>query len=288
MRVGAAAAPRWWGIEPSQLPDYLGHLSASGATSVEFIVHHGRATRDPSTVHLDRSAWRFAVEQATLHGLHVDVHNSLDPRFRLERWTTDRDGFQGDLRPVIDLLADIGQRQAGPPVFVVHAADRCDRPESATSEALAWLAEELEQLRSGAVACVELRSRSGLHDHRFDRDRDRLVAFVEEQSSPAIGMCWDVANEWLSATRSGRQMSLPDEMPSCVRHVHLHGSTSDGSLHAPLGDGNVPWAAALGLLEREQWGGSATLEIRYRLAHEIGDPWTVLAESVRQALSVRI
>ena len=287
-RVGAAAAPRWWGINPSGLPDYLAHIAASGATSVEFIVHHGPATRDPSTVHLDRSAWGFAVEQSNRLGLHVDVHNSLDPRFHLDRWSSDPGGFRRDLLPILNLLAEIEQRQSDPPVLVVHAADRCAAPETVTSEALDWLAKELQDRRCAAVTCVELRSRSGQDDQRFDRDRDRLANFVEGQESPAIGVCWDVANEWLSAMRTGREMATPLELPACVRHVHLHGVTVDGSLHAPLGDGNVPWAAALDVLERSRWGGSATLEIRYRLAREIGDPWTVLAESVRQALNVRI
>lgn len=288
MRIGAAAAPRWWGVEPSGLPDYLAHLAASGATSVEFIVHHGPAIRDPSTVHLDRSVWRPAVAEATRRGLHVDVHNSLDPRFRLDRWAVDRHGLQNDLRPIVDLLAALSERQADPPAFVVHAADRCSEADAVTADALAWLATELDLRRCGAVPCVELRSKVGPDDDRFDRNWDHLVAFVETQANSTIGVCWDLANEWLSAVRSGRNLTLPEAIPSCVRHVHLHGSTEAGLLHAPLGAGNVPWQSAMELLLRERWCGSATLEIRYRLAHDLGEPWTVLADSFRQALSVRI
>jgi sugar phosphate isomerase/epimerase len=128
---------------------------------------------------------------------------------------------------------------------------------------------------------------AGPDDDRFDRSRDRLVAFVATLANSAVGVCWDLANEWLSAVRSGGDLALPKSVPSCVQHVHLHGSTGDGLLHAPLGGGNVPWQAAMELLVRDGWCGSATLEIRYRLAHDLGDPWTVLADSIRQALSVR-
>ena len=287
MRIGAAAAPRWWGVDQLRLPAYLAHLSASGASSVEFIVHHGPATRDPATVHLDRATWDFAVREATRRGLHVDIHNSLDPGFRLDRWTTDPDGLKTDLAPILDLLASIEQQQASPPVFVVHAAERCSEPEAVTREVLAWLASELVVRRIQSVACVELRAGAGLDDERFDRDRNRLVTFVEKQRNPAIGVCWDVSNEWLSSVRIGRNLAMPDTMPSCVRHVHLHGATSDGLLHAPLGDGNVPWVAALDLVRSARWAGSVTLEIRYRLAHDIGEPWTVLAESISRALHVR-
>ena len=223
MRVGAAAAPRWWGVASSRLTSYLDHLDASGATSVEFIVHHGPAARDPSTVHLDRSVWRLAVDEATRRGLHVDVHNSLDPRFGLDRWAADPDGLRKDLRPIVNLLAAIAEQQADPPVLVIHAADRCQKAEVVTAEALAWLATELDLRGCGAVTCVELRSKAGRFDDRFDRNRDRLVAFIVAQSHPAMGLCWDLANDWLSAVRSGRNLALPEGIPSYVRHVHLHG-----------------------------------------------------------------
>lgn len=287
MRIGAAAAPRWWGVDPHGLPDYLAHLRASGATSVELIVHHGPAARDPSSVHLDRSDWAYAVGEAARVGLHVDVHNSLDPRLRLDRWTTDRVGLETDLGPILDLLVTVEQRQAAPPAFVVHAVDLPSSSQAVTQQVLAWLVAELDRRRCGAIVCVELRAGSGRGDGRFDRDRGRLEAFVEAQSSPAIGMCWDVANDWLTAARTGRDLASPRAAPPCVRHVHLHGASGDGSLHAPLGDDTVPWAAALDLLEISGWSGSVTLEIRYRSARDLGDPWTVLAESVRRALSVR-
>ena len=41
------------------------------------------------------------------------------------------------------------------------------------------------------------------------------------------------------------------------------------------------------MLRKAGWAGSVTLEIRYRLANDVGDPWTVLAESVRRAKTVR-
>lgn len=286
-RIGAAAAPRWWGVAPIRLPAYLDHLADSGATSVELVVHYGPATRDPSAVHLDRRDWALAIHEAVQRGLHIDVHNSLDERFRLDRWGSERIGLQTELLPILDLLAEVGKRQHHPPVFIVHAADGCAGPESVTSQALGWISSELERRESSAIVCVELRASDGSDDNRFDRYRERLVAFVEAQRSAAIGLCWDVANDWLSARRSGRELAIPSTVPRCVRHVHLHDATADGLLHAPLGEDSVPWAVALKRLGDEGWVGSVTLEIRYRLAHDVGEPWIVLAESVRRALSVR-
>ena len=287
MRIGAAAAPRWWGIEPAGLPAYLVHLVATGATSVELIVHHGSATRDPSSVHLDRRDWGPALDEAERVGLHVDVHNSLDPRFRLARWSSDRVGLQGDLVPIVDLLAEVGRRQTHPPAFVVHAADGCRDARSVTGDVLTWIAAELEARRSTAHLCVELRAADGSNDQRFDRDRDRLIGFVDGLDSPRIGMCWDIANDWLTARRTCRPLELPTLMPSCVRHGHLHDAAVGGLLHAPLGEGSVPWVEAMTLFAGAHGDMSVTLEIRYRLAHEVGDPWTVLGDSVRRALSVR-
>lgn len=287
MRIGAAAAPRWWGIDRHGLSNYLAHLSACGASSVELVVHHGPATRDPSAVHLGRANWEFALDLATQRGLHVDVHNSLDARFQLAQWSTDPAGLRADLHPILDLLSEIEKEQGRPPSFVVHAADGCQRPETATREVLAWLVMELERRGCPTNVCLELRAAVGPDDVRFDRHRERLVAFIDEQRHPLIGLCWDVANEWLSARRAGRELELPIEAPTCLRHVHLHDATAGVLLHAPLGDGGVPWEDALRMLRRVEWSGSVTLEIRYRLAHDDGDPWTVLAESVRRAKSVR-
>jgi len=287
MRIGAAAAPRWWGVDRRRLPSYLAHLSACGASSVEFIVHHGPATRDPVSVHLDRSDWPFAIDLAAEHGLHVDLHNSLDARFKLSRWSSDPAGLKADLTPVLDLLASIERRQSRPACFVVHAADGCPDPEAITGDALAWLADEAERRGASTVICLELRAAAGPDDVRFDRDRERLVAFIEDQRNPSIGLCWDVANERLSAVRRGRRPDLPTMPPACLRHVHLHDATDGGLLHAPLSNGQVPWEAALRMLRKAGWAGSVTLEIRYRLANDVGDPWTVLAESVRRAKSVR-
>jgi len=287
IRIGAAAAPRWWSMDPTRRPAYLDHLAASGATSVEFIVHHGAASRDPASVHLDRSEWASAVAEAVARGLHVDVHNSLEPRFRLERWDAERSGFSDDVAPVLDLLADIEQRQGAAPALVVHAAVDCLQPEATTAGALRWMTAELERRRASATVCLELRAGSGVSDVRLDRDRQRLTAFISELAHPSVGLCWDVANEWLTFNRVVRPYpGTNGPLPRCLRHVHLHSAIADGLLHAPLADGNVPWAEALTSLVDNGWCGSVTLEIRYRLAHDVGDPWTVLADSIRRALSV--
>ena len=286
MRVGVAAAPRWWGVEPAGLDPYLDHLAASGATAVELIVHDGPASRDPSTVHLPRSLWSTTVARATSRGLHVDVHNSLDPRLSLERFAVDASGFAADIASTLDLLADIEQHQGTPPSLVVHADTSSPDPEAATASAMTWIANELVTRGSAGPTCLELRSAASAEDRRFDRRREALVDFVDRLADDRLAVCWDVANDWLTARRSSLPYALPEAVPARLGHVHLHDALPDGLLHAPLADGGVPWGPALELLRDARWGGSATLEIRYRLASDVGEPWAVLAESIRRALSV--
>jgi sugar phosphate isomerase/epimerase len=72
-----------------------------------------------------------------------------------------------------------------------------------------------------------------------------------------------------------------------INHVHLHDRhPGGGGLHAPLGMTGLPWRRAIGCLQNAGWNGAITLEIRYRYALELGQPWDVLAASFDQVRRV--
>lgn len=73
---------------------------------------------------------------------------------------------------------------------------------------------------------------------------------------------------------------------SLVRHVDVHDGDHDGTVRHQLLRDLVPWEAQLGAMVDAGYAGSAILEIRYRYASEIGEPWAVLAESYRQVVAL--
>jgi sugar phosphate isomerase/epimerase len=117
-----------------------------------------------------------------------------------------------------------------------------------------------------------------------DDDRwDRSPLSLADGVTPPVGICWDIANQWLGS----RETDLPAAARAAVRHIHLHDSRPDLTLHAPLDTGAIHWRGAITrFLEQSPWQGCVTLEIRYRYASEIGEPWSVLEDSIRHAARV--
>jgi fermentation-respiration switch protein FrsA (DUF1100 family) len=213
-------------------------------------------------------------------GCHVDIHAPLPSEFRLVEWAADPDAYEARLAPVIDLLKRIESGQDRPPVFVIHGAN--DDP-ILTLFWLRRLLDILDSKGSRAVPVIEVRAPSGGHDKRFDRDPLRLVRALSPLGPDRVGMCWDIAHDW---ERERVVTSLTPDLMRWIRHVHLHDERADGYVHAPLGNGVIPWQSALRQLREHSYEGSITLEIRYRYASEIGEPWAVLADSLAQVAQI--
>ena len=182
------------------------------------------------------------------------------------------------------MLESDPRRRSGtgaPPVFVIHAA--ADHPET-TGAYLEWLSWGAWTERgSNTRISLELRTTEGPADHRFDRSIESLGSFLTELDLPRIGMCWDVAHDW---ENGGRITQLSPRALHWINHVHIHDSRADAAVHAPLDAGSVPWREAVAALKDVGWQGSITLEIRYRYAAELGEPWNVLEASLRSFRSV--
>jgi sugar phosphate isomerase/epimerase len=113
-----------------------------------------------------------------------------------------------------------------------------------------------------------------------------LLSLVEPFDDRYAGICWDVAHDWENDLSHGRAITEPDaSFLARVAHVHIHDSAPDGSVHYPLGDGGVPWRGHLATLASAGYAGSVIMEIRYRYALAVGEPWHVLRDSYRAAES---
>lgn len=287
MLLGNAAAPRWWEQDPARFDQYLKFMVGAGATSIEFVLHHGAIDPRGARVHLPEADWLPLARKAQSVGLACQLHASLDKRFDLSRWTTDRAGLTADYLPFLAAARRIAEGQSTAVAFVLHgtssASDVNDERGRAASRFFAWVADELAG--ASVAVCPELRPARDASDRRWDCSRSSLAAFVAELDAPEIGICWDLGHDWENRRFDAEWSATPPEsFLSRVRHVHLHGVGRDGSLHHPLGVDGEPWTAQLRALAKRGYAGAATMEIRYRYALAVGEPWTVLAASYRRAL----
>jgi sugar phosphate isomerase/epimerase len=284
--AGCAAAPRWFDLSMARFPAYLDWIAAAGARVVELVVHHGPITPEGARVHLEAADWPAAVQACRERGIAVVLHAPLDERFRLDRFASDPTGLLAELDPILDLLTELEQTQGRPSLLVLHGAGDRHTGRTTTVDVVRRLAGDLARRGATAGLALELRTPLSADDRRFDRSRSALAAFVDELALPHVGICWDVANDWRTAELLGRDYALPDaSFLARVLHVHLHDANEAGLLHAPLHRDAVPWRAARDCLRDAGWRGAVTLEIRYRLAAEIGEPWEVLRTSLQRFLA---
>lgn len=280
IRFGPAGAPRWFNQNLALLEHYLDLIAEEGGSAIEFVVLPDPGTEELGRVHLLGPIAPTAIDRAQARGLMVNLHAPLTPAFRVAEWARDRDSYRNRFLPIIDLLRVTEVGQAEPPVFVIHAA--AGRPDQ-TSNYLEWLAETLSGAHLAARIAVELRGPGSGDFHEFDRSLATLSAFVDGIGDDRIGICWDVAHDW---EHGGDIAELGPDLARHINHVHVHDNRPTGEVHAPLGSGSVPWRDALRQLNDAGWSGSVTLEIRYRYACELGDPWDILRASLQAARAV--
>lgn len=277
IRIGSAASPRWYDLSLDRLDAFVDALVGWGASSTELVLHPGPGDEAVARVHVLERDWSAVIDRFQRRGVACHAHAPLGSQFKLSRWTEDREGLVASFAPVLRTLELIAAGQDDSPVLVLHAG----RPE-ATAEFIEWAAECTAP--AGARFALESRRPHQGADQLFDQERSSLAAFVRQLADERAGICWDVAHDWEGGRDRVGWLSEPDDdFLRHVLHVHLHGTgVFDGhvDVHFPLQSGDVPWRAMLSSLLRRGYDGAMTVEARYRYARTLGEPWTVLAESL--------
>lgn len=293
IRIGSAGAPRWYDSSLTRLEEYVEQLVAWGATSTELVLHPGDADERTARVHVVEQDWLPVFERYRARGIVCHVHAPLHPRFKIDRWRDDRLGLQSDLMPVLDAVAEFAQRQGEACVLVVHGGSgEPAAAEESTAAFLNWAADELQRRDAGCLLAVELRRPRSVNDAGFDRSRHALSAFVDGLGIDCVGICWDFGHDWEGRRFDPAWRAQPElAFLRRVNHVHVHGAGGpDDAVHFPLQSGRVPWPDQVDALLRARFSGAMTLEVRYRFALAMGEPWNVLGESyalLRSALDGR-
>ena len=277
IRFGPAAAPRWFDQSLDRFEAYLALLKRSGASAIEFVLLPGAGSEELGRAHVLEPQWASFTKAARHSGLTINFHAPLPAQFRLAHWQMDQDAYMAGFRPVLNFVDSVGTSQDAPGILVMHGA--AEGPDVTAGFLDAILASSTSSRR----IAIELRAATGGDDIRFDRDLGSLAEFVSGYGDPRVGICWDIAHDW---ERDG-MVAVPDDRTlSMISHIHVHDSHPDGFVHAPLGAGHIPWQGALKDVARRGWNGSVTLEIRYRYASEIGEPWSVLEASLSAVRNV--
>jgi len=114
--------------------------------------------------------------------------------------------------------------------------------------------------------------------------REETLQVVMEVNRPNCVIAWDLAHDWLGATKGGVadwQSTPASDFLDRVGYVRLHDVDARGCDHWPLVVGNVPYASQLRTLLRHGFSGTVCLAIRYtQQMFGFGDRWQVLERSL--------
>jgi sugar phosphate isomerase/epimerase len=259
------------------LDRFIPNLLEWGATDAELVLHHGPADEAIARVHFLEEDWGAVSSRFLAAGLHVNLHAPLHPKFSLRRWRTDRGEIEAGYRPILAQGQAIAERQGGPCVLVVHAANERGEPapfnRSSTLAFLNWASDLIATDYPGVRIAVELRHTTDPTSERIDTSRTNLVELIDACRSSAVGVCWDLGHDWEnSAAEPGWEAIPSKEFLDRVIHVHAHDAGPTGLVHYPISSGKVPLPEMIGALVHADWSGSVTMELRYRFAAELGDP----------------
>jgi sugar phosphate isomerase/epimerase len=269
---GPAAAPRWFDNDAERLIAYLDLIQDSGGSAIECVLLPGPVSIGQRRVHVSDTLWPHIVREVGRRNMIVTLHWPLLPEFHFSAVANEPEAIANRARVILVSAADLDQDRI---VLVVHGDS--DNAERTRAQCLAILGSDSTGDR--LEIAVELRSRSDADDQRWDRSLESIVETLAGWQEPHIGLCLDIANAWRN---TGIVPSLDQGSLDLLRHVHLHDVRPDGNLHAPLSGSEIDWAPFLCDLRSSDWGGSVTLEIRYRYASENGEPWSVLTDSLRR------
>lgn len=287
--LGNSGSPRWYQEDAARLDDYIQHLIHWGATSTEMVLHHGEADERTARVHVLQPDWEPMIGRYRDAGIAIQLHASLDARFATERWLDDADALKREYLPLLGVLRDLAAEQ-GRCVLVMHGASDVGRSReenrAATVAFLRWLAERTAAMRGQALIALELGAAKPGRPTLVARSRADVQDLAAAVGSPNVGICWDLAHDLENAEREPGWEEIPEAaFLERVVHVHLHDLDEANVPHFPLVLGRVPFPTQLEALAT---GGSLstlsiTMEIRWRCAERLGDPWSLLGQSYRIA-----
>lgn len=285
--LGNSGSPRWYQGGPERLDQYLANLHLWGATSTEMVLHHGPADERTARVHVLEPDWEPMIARYREIGVAIQLHASLDSRFATERWLDEPDSLREEFLPILAVARALTTEQ-GRVVLVVHGAadDRRSRQDNQTATVglLTWLGNEVEKMPGQALIALELGATKLDCPNRVARTRESVLDLVQAVGSPKLGICWDLAHDLENAAHDEGWATVPSpDFLKHVVHIHLHDLDAEGVSHYPLVTGRVPFPEQLQALARLGSLPSITMEIRWRCAERLGDPWDLLGQSYHVA-----
>jgi sugar phosphate isomerase/epimerase len=283
--LGNSGAPRWYDCDQDRFLDYLDLIVECGARATEIVLHDGDADEYTSRVHVLRPDWDAIFQGYRKRELSVFVHGPLTPEFSANAWIEDRSAVLRRYDSILRQVAEIAREQ-GSTTLILHAATAPDSSlssnEAHTASFLTDLADALFGLTDRARIAIELRAFRASRRTAAAATRDSVLRVVQELDHPDVGICWDVAHDFETSIATRSPWTMPDEeFMRRVIHIHIHDIGHDGEPHCPPLLGRVPIAKSL----RAAPGVPAIMEIRWRMAERMGDPWSVLAKSYRAVLT---
>jgi sugar phosphate isomerase/epimerase len=279
--LGNSGAPRWYDCDRGRFQEYLDHLLSCGATAAEIVLHNGEADEFTSRVHVIRPDWEHVITEYRNRGLSLTVHGPLTPEFSPKRWRDEPDVTISRYRSILQQVAELAVDQNGTTLILHAVADpsaTLAENEHTTAAFLATIAGELDRWTDNVMVAIELRAYREARATAAATTRDSVLRVVDQSSHPNVAICWDVAHDLESRIAFGEPWDEPDDVfLRRVRHIHLHDLGPNEEPHYPPIVGRVPLESALLKLEDVP----AVMEVRWRMAERLGDPWDVLRQSYK-------
>ncbi len=277
--LGNSGAPRWYDCDLGRFRDYLELLDEVGASGAEIVLHDGDADEFTSRVHVLREDWTRVITGYRNRGLTLSVHGPLTPEFSPTAW---RDQPRETMRrydPLLRQVAELADDQSGA-TLVLHAvtdtASTLAENEQATVSFVEAIGDEARRHSPHVKLAIELRAFRHERPTAAATTRESIMRVVQQVDSGLVGVCWDVAHDLESHIALGQEWSAPtDAFLSQIIHLHVHDLGPDDEPHYPPLVGRVPLARSMAELEDIP----RIMEVRWRMAARIGDPWDVLRRS---------
>jgi sugar phosphate isomerase/epimerase len=278
--LGNAGAPRWYDRDLNRFVDYLDLLEECGATAAEVVLHDGDADDFTSRVHVVREDWETVIRGYRDRDFWVSVHAPLTPEFTPMRWRDEPGPTGRRYQPVLDQVAELAQEQNGTTLIlhsVMDASCSLEQNELDTARYLMFIAEELDRRSVPVQVALEIRAYFPSYPTSAATTRASTMRVLSQTEHPSIGLCWDVAHDQETFIALGEEWSDPDDaMMKRVQHVHLHDiGVDDNEPHYPPLTGRVPHEKAFEFAPEV----ATIMEVRWRMAERLGEPWDVLRRS---------
>jgi sugar phosphate isomerase/epimerase len=186
----------------------------------------------------------------TFHAPFIDLRpGAIDPKIR--QVTKDR------LQQVFDLVYYFH-----PLTVVCHPS--FDKRYYASHQQ-AWLENSIETWNYFLPLAEETKTIIAL-ENVYERDPSPLTKLLDALSSPRIRFCFDTGH--CNFFSRAPFASWIEEMSPYLCQLHIHDNSGSADDHAPVGEGNFPFAALFALLRERNLAPLVTLE-----PHSLADLW---------------